>query len=88
MLVVLQLEGPVLVTLLGMALGIGLALLGIGLLQEGLDLSAYAEGLDAYGIGTRLRPVLRSGEIVTEGTGAELRERDDLFDTFVGGGSS
>ena len=32
--------------------------------------------------------VLRSGEIVTEGTGAELRERDDLFDTFVGGGSS
>lgn len=32
--------------------------------------------------------VLRSGEIVTEGTGAELSERDDLFDTFVGGGSS
>ena len=29
--------------------------------------------------------VLRSGEIVAEGTGAELRERDDLFDTFVGG---
>lgn len=31
--------------------------------------------------------VLRSGEVVGEGTGAELRERDDLFDTFVGGGS-
>ena len=29
--------------------------------------------------------VLRSGEVVAEGTGAELRERDDLFDTFVGG---
>ena len=29
--------------------------------------------------------VLRSGEIVAEGTGAELRERPDLFDTFVGG---
>ncbi len=29
--------------------------------------------------------VLRSGEIVAEGTGAELRDRPDLFDTFVGG---
>lgn len=29
--------------------------------------------------------VLRSGEVVAEGTGAELRSRDDLFDTFVGG---
>ena len=29
--------------------------------------------------------VLRSGEIVAQGTGAELRERPDLFDTFVGG---
>ena len=29
--------------------------------------------------------VLRSGEIVAEGSGAELRERPDLFDTFVGG---
>lgn len=28
--------------------------------------------------------VLRSGEIVASGTGAELRERDDLFDAFVG----
>ena len=29
--------------------------------------------------------VLRSGEVVAEGSGAELRERPDLFDTFVGG---
>ena len=29
--------------------------------------------------------VLRSGEVVAEGTGAELRDRPDLFDTFVGG---
>ena len=29
--------------------------------------------------------VLRSGAVVAEGTGAELRERDDLFATFVGG---
>ncbi|MGA1075892.1 MAG: ABC transporter ATP-binding protein, partial [Ilumatobacteraceae bacterium] len=33
--------------------------------------------------------VLRSGEVVATGTGGELRERDDLFDAFVGhrGGS-
>jgi branched-chain amino acid transport system ATP-binding protein len=33
--------------------------------------------------------VLRSGEVVATGTGAELRGRDDLFDAFVGnrGGS-
>ncbi len=29
--------------------------------------------------------VMRSGEVVVTGTGAELRERSDLFDTFVGG---
>ncbi len=28
--------------------------------------------------------VLRSGEVVAEGSGAELRDRDDLFDAFVG----
>ena len=28
--------------------------------------------------------VLRSGEIVAEGTGSELRELDDLFGTFIG----
>ncbi len=32
--------------------------------------------------------VLRSGEMVADGTGAELLERSDLFDTFVGGASS
>ncbi len=29
--------------------------------------------------------VLRSGEVVATGTGSELLERSDLFDTFVGG---
>lgn len=31
--------------------------------------------------------VLRSGEVVAEGTGAELRANTELFDMFVGGGS-
>lgn len=29
--------------------------------------------------------VLRSGEVAAEGTGTELRARDDLFHTFIGG---
>jgi branched-chain amino acid transport system ATP-binding protein len=29
--------------------------------------------------------VLRTGEIVAEGTGSELAERSDLFDTYIGG---
>lgn len=32
--------------------------------------------------------VLRSGEVVAEGTGDELAARDDLFDTFVGGSTT
>ena len=31
--------------------------------------------------------VLRSGEVVAQGSGSELRARDDLFDTFIGGAS-
>ena len=32
--------------------------------------------------------VLRSGQVVAHGTGQELLERSDLFDTFVGGGGT
>ncbi len=31
--------------------------------------------------------VMRSGEVVLDGAAADLRDRDDLFDTFVGGAS-
>ncbi|MGB3733321.1 MAG: ABC transporter ATP-binding protein [Ilumatobacter sp.] len=31
--------------------------------------------------------VLRSGQVVADGTGQELLDRTDLFDTFVGGGT-
>ncbi len=31
--------------------------------------------------------VMRSGEVVLDGPAAELRQRDDLFDTFIGGSS-
>ena len=32
--------------------------------------------------------VLRTGEVAAEGAAADLLERDDLFDTFVGGAKS
>ena len=54
----------VLVTLSGLALGVVLALAGLFALGDGIDLSAFAEGLTAYGVGTVLKPVLRSSDLV------------------------
>ena len=47
------------VTLLGLALGFAGAVAGVWGLQDGIDLSFFAEGLSAFGVGTRLVPVLR-----------------------------
>ncbi len=47
------------VTLLGLALGFVAAVAGVWALQDGIDLSFFAEGLSAFGVGTRLVPVLR-----------------------------
>ena len=48
-----------LVTLLGLVLGLAVAVAAVWALQDGIDLSRWAEGLTAYGISTRLVPVLR-----------------------------
>ena len=42
------------VTALGLAVGIGLALLGVAAIGEGIDISRFADSLDTYGIGTLL----------------------------------
>lgn len=47
------------VTALGLAVGIGLALLGVAAIGEGIDISGFADSLDTYGIGTLLTPVMR-----------------------------
>jgi len=47
------------VTFLGLAIGFLGALAGVAMLHDGIDLSRWAEGLTAYGIGTRIVPVLR-----------------------------
>jgi ABC-type lipoprotein release transport system permease subunit len=56
------LEG-VFVTGLGLFTGIGLALLSVWALRDGIDISPFAGSLDDYAIGTRLTPVLRYGDL-------------------------
>jgi ABC-type lipoprotein release transport system permease subunit len=58
-LVVMIVAESFLVTLLGLALGFAGAVAGVWALQDGIDLSFFAEGLSAFGVGTRLVPVLR-----------------------------
>ena len=50
------------VTLLGVAAGFAMALAGVWALGDGIDLSRFSEGLTAYGIGTRIVPVLRQAD--------------------------
>jgi ABC-type lipoprotein release transport system permease subunit len=47
------------VTALGLFLGFLGAVAGVWALQDGIDLSAFARGLESFGVGTRLVPVLR-----------------------------
>jgi ABC-type lipoprotein release transport system permease subunit len=54
----------VLVTLFGIAVGVGVAVAGAFSLRDGIDLSAFAEGLTAYGVGTRIVPVMRAQDFV------------------------
>jgi putative ABC transport system permease protein len=52
------------VTLIGLLVGAVLAFAGGWWLRDGIDLSAYAEGLNAMGISTNLAPVLRARDLV------------------------
>jgi ABC-type lipoprotein release transport system permease subunit len=51
-----------LVTLVGVALGFALALLGAWALQDGIDVSAIAGSLDAYSIDPVIVPVVRAAD--------------------------
>jgi ABC-type lipoprotein release transport system permease subunit len=53
-----------LVTLTGLFIGAALAFLGGWWLRDGIDLSDYAQGLNAVGISTNLAPVLRARDLV------------------------
>ncbi|MFP6655945.1 MAG: FtsX-like permease family protein [Myxococcota bacterium] len=52
------------VTLLGLGLGIVLALFGIWLIGDGIDISRWAGAIDAYGIDTLLKPVMRRSDLI------------------------
>lgn len=57
-------DESLLLTAVGLALGLGAAWLGVTALGDGIDLSRFSEGLTAYGIPTRIRPVVRSDDVV------------------------
>jgi len=64
-LVAMILAESLVLALLGLALGLAAAFATAWALRGGIDLSAYAEGLNAYGIGTRIVPVIRSQDVAT-----------------------
>ena len=64
-LVAMILAESLLLAILGLGLGLGAAFATAWALRDGIDLSAFAEGLNAYGIGTRIVPVIRSQDVAT-----------------------
>jgi ABC-type lipoprotein release transport system permease subunit len=54
----------VFLTGLGLVLGFAAAGAGVAALGDGLDLSFFAEGLEAYGIGSRIAPVVRPYDLL------------------------
>jgi ABC-type lipoprotein release transport system permease subunit len=56
------LEATVL-TFIGLLIGFGVAVASVAALHDGIDLSRWAEGLTAYGIGTRIVPIIRVQDV-------------------------
>jgi ABC-type lipoprotein release transport system permease subunit len=54
----------IILTILGLGLGYGIAVAVVAALHNGIDLSFWARGLTAVGIGTRIVPVIRSYDVV------------------------
>jgi putative ABC transport system permease protein len=61
-LIALVVYESLLLTILGVIAGAGLTALGLVALRGGIDIGRWASELDAYGIGTRIIPVWRSGD--------------------------
>ncbi|MFP8876596.1 MAG: ABC transporter permease [Myxococcota bacterium] len=62
-LVFMVVSESIFVTLVGLGIGFGLAGLCLLLLSDGIDLSAFSEGLSAFGMGTRIVPVLGAEDL-------------------------
>lgn len=52
------------VTAMGVGLGCAFALISVAALSEGIDLSAYADGLEEFGAGTTIVPVIRPRDFI------------------------
>ena len=53
-----------LVTAVGVVIGFALAAGCVVWMSDGLNLSGFSEGLEAFGVGTRIVPVMRAGDFV------------------------
>ena len=53
----------ILVTSLGLLAGLGIAFASVTALSDGIDLSRWADGLEALGVGTRIVPALRLDDL-------------------------
>jgi putative ABC transport system permease protein len=52
------------VTAIGLALGVGLAVLGVWLIGDGIDISAWGDSLDEYGVESMLKPSLKLQDLI------------------------
>ena len=53
-----------LIMIVGIVLGLAAGILSVAALAEGIDLSAFAEGMDAFGMSVLLIPVLNTKDLV------------------------
>lgn len=53
------------VTLLGLLLGVALAIFAVWLIGDGIDITRWAGEIDDYGIETVLKPALRPRDLIT-----------------------
>ncbi len=60
------------VTTVGLGVGLGFGLVCIWLLRGGIDLSNYAQGLEALGVGSVIVPVIRTNDMVAPAVMAVL----------------
>jgi ABC-type lipoprotein release transport system permease subunit len=51
-------------TVVGLGAGFALSALGLFLLRDGIDLSRWAQGLNALGVGSTIKPVMRPRDLV------------------------
>jgi len=62
--IVLVVLESLLVTIVGVVSGLAIGLAGALALRDGIDLSAFAEGLASYGVAPRIAPVLRASDLL------------------------